>query len=165
MWIGLSLFPLPPAVLETLAKIQDEQNALRAERLSRELAQRVDKPVLFENVGGDVFEAALWNMRDYGRIALCGMIANYNDAELQPGPRGMMLVIGRRLTIQGFIVSDHPEACEEYVRKAVRWLKDGKLKYRETVIEGIENAPQAFIDMLKGRNTGKQIVKLANVKA
>ena len=121
--------------------------------------------VLFENVGGDIFEAALWNMRDYGRIALCGMIANYNDAEMQPGPRGMMLIIGRRLTIRGFIVSDHPEACQEYVRKAVGWLKDGKLKYRETVVEGIENAPQAFIDMLKGRNTGKQIVKLANVKA
>ncbi len=118
--------------------------------------------VLFENVGGEIFEASLWNMRDYGRIALCGMIANYNDEEPQPGPRGMMVMIARRLTMRGFIVTDYPEACQEYVIKAVAWLKDGKLRYKETVAEGVENAPQAFIDMLKGRNTGKQIVQLAD---
>lgn len=118
--------------------------------------------VLFENVGGAIFEAALWNMRDYGRIALCGMIANYNDEEPQPGPRGMPLIIGRRLTIRGFIVTDHPDAGQEYVIKAVDWLKAGKLSYKETVIEGVENAPQAFIDLLKGRNVGKQIVQLAD---
>ena len=118
--------------------------------------------VLFENVGGDIFEAALWNMRDYGRVALCGMIASYNDEEPQPGPRGMAIIIGRRLTIQGFIVTDHAEACQEYVVKAVGWLKDGKLKYKETIAEGVENAPQAFLDLLKGRNVGKQIVQLAD---
>jgi len=118
--------------------------------------------VLFENVGGDIFEAVLWNMRDYGRVALCGMIADYNIDEPQPGPRGMMLVIGRRLTIRGFIVSDHPKWCDEYVRKAIGWLQEGKLNYRETIAEGVENAPQAFIDLLKGRNTGKQIVQLAD---
>ncbi len=102
--------------------------------------------VLFENVGGEIMEAVLWNMRDYGRIALCGMIADYNLEEPQPGPRGMMLIIGRRLTMRGFIVSDHPEACEEYVGKAIGWLQEGKLKYRESITEGVENAPQAFID-------------------
>ena len=116
--------------------------------------------VLFENVGGEIFEAALWNMRDFGRVALCGMISNYNDVEPQPGPRGMQVIIGRRLTIKGFIVTDHPVACQEYVAKAVKWLEDGKLKYKETIAEGIENAPQAFIDMLQGRNIGKQIVQL-----
>lgn len=116
----------------------------------------------FENVGGEIFEAVLWNMRDFGRVALCGMIANYNDEKLQPGPRGMMVVIGRRLTIRGFIVSDYPEACKEYVARATGWLAEGKLQYRETFAEGIENAPTAFIDMLKGRNTGKQIVRLAD---
>jgi len=118
--------------------------------------------VLFENVGGELFEAALWHMRDFGRVALCGMISNYNDAEPQPGPRGMAVIIGRRLTIQGFIVTDHPKACEEYVVKAIQWLEEGKLKYRETIVEGVENAPQAFIDLLKGRNTGKQIVRLSD---
>jgi len=116
----------------------------------------------FENVGGGIFEAALWNMRVSGRIALCGMIANYNDEELKPGPRGMMIVIGQRLTIRGFIVTDHPDACEEYVFKASGWLAEGKLKYRESVADGIENAPLAFIDMLKGGNTGKQIVRLSD---
>ena len=117
--------------------------------------------VLFENVGGEILEAVLWHMRDYGRIALCGMIADYNEQEPQPGPRGMMLMIGRRLSMRGFIVTDHPEACEEYVEKAIGWISDGQLKYRETVAEGIENAAQAFIDMLKGGNTGKQIVQLS----
>ena len=117
--------------------------------------------VLFENVGGEILEAVLWHMRDYGRIALCGMIADYNEQEPQPGPRGMMLMIGRRLSMRGFIVTDHPDACEEYVGKAIGWISDGQLKYRETVAEGIENAAQAFIDMLKGGNTGKQIVQLS----
>lgn len=116
----------------------------------------------FENVGGEIFEAALWNMRNFGRIALCGMIASYNDPKLEPGPRGMTTIIGRRLTIRGFIVSDHAAACEAYVGKAAGWIAEGKLRYRETVAEGIENAPRAFIDMLKGRNVGKQIVRLAD---
>jgi NADPH-dependent curcumin reductase CurA len=114
----------------------------------------------FENVGGEIFEAALWNMNDFGRIALCGMISSYNDEQLQPGPRGMMSIIARRLTIRGFIVTDHPEASKEYVGKASAWLAEGKLTYHETITEGIENAPAAFIDLLKGHNTGKQIVQL-----
>ena len=117
----------------------------------------------FENVGGEIFEAVLWNMREFGRIALCGMISTYNDEELQPGPRGMTVIIGRRLTIQGFIVTDHLEAGKEYVSKAIRWLAEGKLKYRETIAEGIENAPSAFIDLLQGKNIGKQIVRLADI--
>lgn len=117
----------------------------------------------FENVGGEIFEAVLWNMREFGRVALCGMISNYNDQELQPGPRGMTIIIGRRLTIQGFIVTDHLEAGKEYVSKAVQWLAKGKLKYHETIAEGIENAPSAFMDLLQGKNIGKQIVRLADI--
>jgi NADPH-dependent curcumin reductase CurA len=117
--------------------------------------------VLFENVGGEIFEAALWHMRDYGRIALCGMISSYNDENPPPGPRGMMIMIARRLRMQGFIVTDYPEACEAYVAKAAGWIAEGKLNYRETVAEGVENAPKAFIDLLKGGNVGKQIVQLA----
>ena len=115
----------------------------------------------FENVGGEIFEAALWNMRNFGRIALCGMISNYNDAVSEPGPRGMALIIARRLTVRGFIVTDERDACLEYVRKASGWLAEGRLRYHETVADGIENAPQALIDVLRGKNTGKQIVKLA----
>lgn len=118
--------------------------------------------VNFENVGGDILEAALWNMRNFGRIVLCGMIASYNDADARPGPRGLPSMIGKRLTMRGFIVTDHPETCKEYVAKATRWLADGRLKYRENVVSGIENAPAAFIDMLKGHKVGKQVVKLAD---
>jgi hypothetical protein len=82
-------------------------------------------------------------------------------AEQPPGPRGMMLMIGRRLTMRGFIVTDHPDASEEYISKAIGWIADGKLVYRETIAVGIENAAQAFIDMLQGGNTGKQIVRLS----
>jgi NADPH-dependent curcumin reductase CurA len=74
----------------------------------------------------------------------------------------MMSIIARRLTIRGFIVADHPEACKEYVSKAARWIAEGKLKYRESIARGIENAPTAFIEMLQGRNVGKQIVQLAD---
>jgi len=110
---------------------------------------------------GDMLEAALRNMRTYGRIVLCGMIANYNDAESQPGPRGLASMIGKRLTMRGFIVTDHPDTCKEYVAKATRWLSEGRLKYHETIVQGIENAPAAFVDMLKGNKVGKQIVQLA----
>lgn len=116
----------------------------------------------FENVGGPIFEAALWNMNNFGRIALCGMIANYNDQQLQPGPRGMASIIGKRLTIRGFIVGDEPALCREYIEKATKWIETGELKYRETVAKGIGKAPQAFIDLLNGKNVGKQIVKLAD---
>ncbi len=117
--------------------------------------------VNFENVGGEIMEAALWNMRDFGRIALCGMISDYNSRDMTPGPRGMGLIIQRRLKIQGFIVFDNPKRNMEFVGKAMGWLAEGKLKYRETVVEGLENAPSAFIGMLKGENFGKQIVKIA----
>ena len=155
---------------EKVALLRDEfgYNAAFNYRKSDALHPSVKKvcpdgiDVSFENVGGDIFEAVLWNMRDFGRVALCGMIANYNDEEPQPGPRGMMLVVGRRLTIRGFIVTDHPDACQEYVAKATAWVQEGKLNYRETVADGLENAPQAFIDMLKGANIGKQIVQLAD---
>jgi hypothetical protein len=73
----------------------------------------------------------------------------------------MMSIVAKRLTLRGFIVTDHPDTCREYVTKASAWLAEGKLKYRESVTTGIENAPSAFIDMLKGRNIGKQIVQLA----
>ncbi|MCG8506989.1 MAG: NADP-dependent oxidoreductase [Sphingomonadales bacterium] len=120
--------------------------------------------VYFENVGGAMLEAALFNMNPFGRIALCGMIADYNvkPEEMPPGPRGMILMVGRSLKMQGFIVFNYPELCQEWVAKGSQWLNEGKLKYRETVAEGIENAPAAFIGMLKGENIGKQIVKLAD---
>ena len=118
--------------------------------------------VLFENAGGPVFEAAIWNMNTRGRIALCGLISDYNRPleEMPPGPRGLAVLIARSVTLQGFIVLNYPELCGEWVAKGGQWLREGKLKYRESVVEGIENAPAAFIGMMKGENFGKQLVKL-----
>ncbi len=120
--------------------------------------------VLFENVGGPIFEAAIWNMKTGGRIALCGMIADYNTPpkDQPPGPRGLAVLIGRGIKMQGFIVFNYPDLCQEWMVKGARWLKEGKLKYRESVAEGLENAPGAFIGLMRGKNFGKQIVKLAD---
>jgi len=119
--------------------------------------------VNFENVGGEIMEAVLWNMNDFGRIALCGMIGDYNAEDMAPGPRGLFILIQRRIKMQGFIVFDHPEANRDHLVKTSGWLKEGKIKYHETVAEGLENAPKAFIGMLKGENFGKQIVKISDV--
>ena len=120
--------------------------------------------VLFENVGGPMFEAAILNMNFMGRIALCGMIAEYNNKikEMAPGPKGLFTLIGRNIKMQGFIVFNYPELCMEWLKIGSEWLRDGKLKYRETALEGIESAPTAFINMLKGKNFGKQIVKISD---
>ena len=119
--------------------------------------------VLFENVGGPIFEAGIWNMNTGGRIALCGMIADYETPpkDQPPGPRGLAVLIGRGVRMQGFIVLNYPDLCREWVAKGAQWLQEGKLQVRETIAEGIENAPAAFIGMMEGKNFGKQIVRIA----
>ncbi len=120
--------------------------------------------VYFENVGGEMLEAAIWNMKPFGRIALCGMIADYNARpdEMPTGPRGMALLVGRSVKMQGFIVANYPEAAAQWDSLCRQWLSEGKLTYRESVAEGIRSAPEAFMGMLKGENFGKQIVKIAS---
>jgi len=120
--------------------------------------------VYFENVGGPVLEAVINNLNFNSRIALCGMISMYNSKmdELPAGPRNMAVLVGRSVRMQGFIVSNYPDLCREWVGIGAGWLKEGKLKYRESVAEGIESAPQAFIDMLGGKNFGKQVVKVSD---
>jgi hypothetical protein len=116
--------------------------------------------VYFDNVGGDHLEAAIGALRTYGRVVACGSISRYNDAEPAPGPRNMFLVVTKRLRIEGFIISDHFDRFGEFAREAGVWVKDGRLRYRETVVEGIENAPKAFLGLLRGENIGKMLVKV-----
>jgi hypothetical protein len=116
--------------------------------------------IYFDNVGGDHLEAAIGALRTYGRVAACGSISRYNDVEATPGPRNMFMVVTKRLKIQGYIISDHYERFPEFFEKAQEWVRDGRLRYRETVIEGIENAPQAFLGLLRGENLGKMLVKV-----
>jgi NADPH-dependent curcumin reductase CurA len=98
-------------------------------------------------------------MRPYGRIALCGAISQYNVAG--EGIRNLSLAIGKRLTLRGYIVSDHNKRMPEFLTEMGGWLREGKVRYDETVVDGLENAPAAFMGMLAGENTGKMIVRLA----
>jgi NADPH-dependent curcumin reductase CurA len=116
--------------------------------------------IYFDNVGGDHLEAAIGALRTYGRVVACGSISRYNDVEPTPGPRNMFMVVTKRLRIQGYIISDHYDRFGEFYLAAQEWVRDGRLRYRETIIEGIENAPHAFLGLLRGENIGKMLVKV-----
>ncbi len=116
--------------------------------------------VYFDNVGGDHLEAALNAARPFARFAMCGMIAAYNDHVPQPGPSNLTMVVGKRLKLQGFIVSDFFADAGQFATEISGWIKAGKIKWRETVDEGIEAAPGAFLKLFAGENVGKMLVKL-----
>jgi NADPH-dependent curcumin reductase CurA len=117
--------------------------------------------VYFDNVGGEHLDAALANMRPSGRIAACGMIAQYNDTSPPPGPKNIVMVIPLRLTIRGFIVTDHFDMMPDFLRDMSAWTKAGRMNWRETIVDGIERAPDAFIGLFRGDNIGKMLVRLA----
>jgi hypothetical protein len=151
------------AWLEREAGIDKAVNYRTAGDLSAALKKAMPEgiDVYFENVGGEHLNAALANMRLNGRIAVCGMIAQYNDTAPPPGPANIVMVIPQRLTIKGFIVTDHIDMMPDFMRDMATWAKAGKMKWRETVLDGIENAPEAFIGLFKGENLGKMLVRLA----
>ncbi len=117
--------------------------------------------VYFDNVGGDILAAVLKLINLGARIPLCGLISQYNATELPPGPNLVPVLVNRAL-IKGFIISDHVDRFAAFHRDCSRWLREGKLKHKEDVVVGLENAPQAFIGLLKGRNFGKLIVKVGD---
>jgi NADPH-dependent curcumin reductase CurA len=130
-----------------------------AELLGRAAPDGID--VYFDNVGGEHLEAAIGALRMHGRVALCGAISQYNATSPPTGPRNVGLAIGKRLSLRGFIVRDHGHLMDDFVREVGTWLSEGRIHQRETVVEGLENAPAAFIGLLRGDNTGKMLVKLA----
>jgi NADPH-dependent curcumin reductase CurA len=115
--------------------------------------------IYFENVGGRVLDAVLPLLNGYARIAFCGYVSEYDDA-ISFGVRNLRSLLVNRVMLQGFIISEHLEIWDEALADLTAWLLAGKLKYRETIADGLQNAPAAFIGMLKGANLGKQIVKL-----
>lgn len=117
--------------------------------------------VYFDNVGGDHLEAAISVLNKYGRVAMCGAISAYNSTEPQSAPRNLFQAIGKELTLKGFIASSYNQYAGEFASLMAGWLQDGSVRYDETFVDGLENAPQAFIDLMKGANTGKMIVRLA----
>ncbi|MFJ4731347.1 NADP-dependent oxidoreductase [Streptomyces sp. NPDC088770] len=134
------------------------RNGPVAEQLKAAAPDGVD--VYFDNVGGEHLEAAIGSLNLGGRIAVCGMISGYNNTEPAPGPRNLARLIQTRGRIQGFLVGDHYDLQPEFVREVGAWVRSGELKYRETVVEGIEHTLEAFLGVLRGDNTGKMIVKL-----
>jgi NADPH-dependent curcumin reductase CurA len=121
--------------------------------------------VYFENVGGAHLEAAIDNMKQFGRLALCGMISQYNDTTPSPGPSNIMLAVGKSLKLQGFIVSNHFDLLPAFLKEMAPLIKSGKMKWQETIENGIENAPKAFLNLFTGSNTGKMLVKIGPDKA
>lgn len=128
--------------------------------VAKQLATHGPFDVYFDNVGGDHLEAAILRMADFGRIAVCGAIADYNAEAPVPGPRNLMMLVSKRLTVRGFIVSDHGDAAPEFHRRAGQWLADGDLSYRETVVDGLDAMVEAFLGLYRGDNIGKMLVSL-----
>jgi len=116
--------------------------------------------VYFENVGGAHLEAALEHMNLRGRIVLCGMISQYNETTPSSGPRNLRLAVRKRLTLTGFIVSDHLERRPQFYADMAGWMAAGKMQWQETIVEGIENAPKAFLGLFAGENMGKMLVRV-----
>jgi NADPH-dependent curcumin reductase len=117
--------------------------------------------VYFDNVGGDVLKTVLTMglVNPFARVPLCGLISQYNATEPPPGPN-MGPVLANRVTIRGFIVSDHVDRLPAFLNDCARWVREGRLKYREDVVDGLENAPRGLIELLQGKNFGKMLVKV-----
>ena len=119
--------------------------------------------VYFENVGGKQLEAALTHMRSHGRIPICGMISHYNDdGTATPGPRNLMEAIYKFITLRGFIVTAFMDQQPQFLKDMSAWIESGQMKYHETILHGIEKAPDAFIGLFSGSNNGKMLVKISD---
>lgn len=116
--------------------------------------------VYFDNVGGEHLEAALDVMNDGGRLALCGAIAGYNATEKPAGPDNLANAITRGLTLRGFTLGSYLHLGPEFTERMAGWFADGTIAYDETIVDGIEHTVDAFLDMMRGANTGKMLVRV-----
>jgi len=114
----------------------------------------------FDNVGGEHLEVAISLARPFARLVECGMISQYNNERVAPGPKNMMMIVGKRLRIQGFIVFDFADKQREFLAEVSAHVAEGRLKWEETVVDGLAHAPDAFIGLFCGANTGKMLVRL-----
>jgi NADPH-dependent curcumin reductase CurA len=141
----------------------DYRSGTFAEELKSACPKGVD--IYFENVGGHVFEAILPLMNLFGRVPVCGLISQYNATGLPSGPNRVPSLLGailvKRLTLRGFIVFDFGGQQAAFEKEMAHWLRDGKVKYREDVVEGLHNAVAAFMGLFRGRNVGKLLVRVA----
>lgn len=117
--------------------------------------------VYYENVGGDILKTILSHLNNFARIPLCGLISEYNEPTPPPGPN-LTPILHKRVKLQGFVVMDHGDQFDDFVEDAGGWLAEGKLKYKEDIVEGLENAPEAFLDLFTGEKFGKRIVQVGD---
>ncbi|MFE5582226.1 NADP-dependent oxidoreductase [Kitasatospora sp. NPDC056531] len=164
---GASLVVGSAGSAEKVAKLVDEygfdaafnyKDAPVAEQLAKAAPEGID--LYFDNVGGDHLEAAIGALGVHGRAVLCGAIAQYNETTAPAAPRNLAMAIGKRLRLEGMLVRDHAALQPQFVTEVAGWLKSGELRTEETVVDGFENAAEAFIDLLRGVNTGKMVVRL-----
>ncbi|MEU9075325.1 NADP-dependent oxidoreductase [Kitasatospora sp. NPDC004745] len=134
------------------------KNGPVAEQLRAAAPDGID--VYFDNVGGEHLEAAIEVMNLHGRIAVCGMISQYNATEPTPAPRNLAQIIAKRFRMEGLLVGDHYDLQPRFVEEVAAWVRSGELKYRETVTQGIDSTVDAFLGLLGGVNTGKMVVRL-----
>ncbi len=140
------------------AAIDYKSESLKA-RLKELCPDGID--IFFDNVGGDILDAALARLALRGRVVLCGGIANYNACEPPPGPKNYLNLVSRRGRMEGFLVSDYAKRYAEAVAALADWVKEGKIKHRVDVQHGLENAPAALRRLFEGRNEGKQLLRVA----
>lgn len=148
--------------LTTKARVDAVINYNKADDLETELRKHCPDgiDIYFENVGGIHLQAALAVMNLHGRIPLCGMISQYNDVEPTPGPTNLSTAIGKRIKIQGFIVTDYENRSHEFYQNMRKWISEDKIIWEETIIDGLENAPMAFISLFTGDKIGKVVVRV-----
>ncbi|CAM5185280.1 NADPH-dependent curcumin reductase [Castellaniella defragrans] len=137
----------------------DYKSASFAEDLARAVPEGVD--VYFDNVGGEILDHALTHLNKFARIPLCGFVSQYNS--IQPyGVRNLREIFNQRVTLRGFVLSDHKDLWPAATEDLMRAYQEGALRYRETIVDGLENAPAAFMGMLDGANIGKQLVRIGS---
>jgi NADPH-dependent curcumin reductase CurA len=141
----------------------DHRAADLAERLKTACPKGID--IYFENVGGHVFEAVAPLLNNFARIPVCGLIAHYNASEAPPGPNRLPLlmadILTKRLTFRGFIVWDFAPQFPQFLSEMGQWLREGKIKFKEDITDGLENAPRELIGLLKGENFGKKVIRVS----
>lgn len=150
------------AWLKNVAKVDHAINYQKVDNLRAALHAAAPEGIniYFDNVGGEHLVAAIANMAPFGRIAVCGSISQYNATSKPAGPRNFHLVVPKRIRVEGFDGSDHIGSMPRFQALASQWIREGRLHCQDTVVEGIENAPRAFIGLFTGENIGKMLVKL-----
>jgi NADPH-dependent curcumin reductase CurA len=137
----------------------DHTSGPLAELLRAAAPEGID--VYFDNVGGEHLEAAIGALRRHGRVAMCGAISQYDASRPGAGPSNLFLAIAKDLTLRGFRGSSHVDRMDDMVHDVGAWLREGRIRYRQTVVEGLERAPEALVRLLRGQTTGKTVVRIA----